>query len=103
MAPLMGRQMLEDGTLPVRQAWKDARRTGSPRIVNGPYFSLGHNGDATADEYIHHYYGDGTQTRRISRTPAAWSGMHVEHAFAGGVDLRAPPDTPTGARPVTGS
>lgn len=58
VAPLMGRQMLEDGATAVHRAWQDAGRAGSPRIVTGRYFNLGNNADATADEYIHHYYGD---------------------------------------------
>ena len=39
-------------------AWSYAGRRGRPRIVVGRYFSLGPDADATADEYIHHYYGD---------------------------------------------
>jgi hypothetical protein len=29
-----------------------------PRILTGRYFCLGADADATADEYIRHYYGD---------------------------------------------
>lgn len=58
VAPLMGRQMLEDGATAVRQAWADAGRTGEPRIATGRYFSLGQGADARADVYIRHYYGD---------------------------------------------
>jgi len=58
VAPLMGQQMLEEGTAAARQAWADAGRAGEPRIVTGRYVSLGPGGDAAADEYIRHYYGD---------------------------------------------
>lgn len=58
VAPLMGRQVLVDGMGVVRQAWADAGRAGTPRIVTGRYFNLGPNADAVADEYIRHYYGD---------------------------------------------
>jgi alkanesulfonate monooxygenase SsuD/methylene tetrahydromethanopterin reductase-like flavin-dependent oxidoreductase (luciferase family) len=58
VAPLFGRQMLEEGATAVRQAWADAGRAGEPRIVTGRYFSLGPDADAVADEYIRHYYGD---------------------------------------------
>jgi hypothetical protein len=54
----MGLQLLEEGTAAVRQAWADAGRAGEPRIVTGRYVSLGPSGDAVADEYIRHYYGD---------------------------------------------
>lgn len=58
VAPLMGLQMLEDGATAVRKAWADAGRPGEPRIATGRYFSLGHDADAVADEYIRHYYGE---------------------------------------------
>jgi len=58
VAPLMGRQLLADGTAAVRQAWADAGRGGEPRIVTGRYFSLGSSAGAVADEYLRHYYGE---------------------------------------------
>jgi alkanesulfonate monooxygenase SsuD/methylene tetrahydromethanopterin reductase-like flavin-dependent oxidoreductase (luciferase family) len=57
VAPLFGRALLEAGAAAVRQAWCEAGRSGSPQIVTGRYFTLGPDADATADEYIHHYYG----------------------------------------------
>ena len=58
VAPLMGRQTLEDGAASVRQYWADAGRPGEPRIATGRYFSLGDRADARADKDIRHYYGD---------------------------------------------
>jgi len=58
VAPLLGLQLLEDGSAAVRQAWADAGRAGEPRIVTGRYFCLGRDADRVADEYIRHYYGD---------------------------------------------
>lgn len=57
VAPLMGRQLLVDGSAAVRQAWDEAGRPGAPRIVTGRYFCLGPGADAVADEYLRHYYG----------------------------------------------
>jgi alkanesulfonate monooxygenase SsuD/methylene tetrahydromethanopterin reductase-like flavin-dependent oxidoreductase (luciferase family) len=57
VAPLFGLALLEEGAAAVRRAWSEAGRDGRPRIVTGRYFSLGPGADATADEYIHHYYG----------------------------------------------
>ncbi|TDW91577.1 LLM class flavin-dependent oxidoreductase [Kribbella sp. VKM Ac-2566] len=58
VAPLFGTATLEQGASAVRTAWKDAGRSGDPRIVTGRYFALGPEADAVADEYIRHYYGD---------------------------------------------
>jgi alkanesulfonate monooxygenase SsuD/methylene tetrahydromethanopterin reductase-like flavin-dependent oxidoreductase (luciferase family) len=58
VAPLMGRQMLEEGAAAVRRHWAEAGRAGEPRIVTGRYFSLGPDADRVADEYLRHYYGD---------------------------------------------
>jgi alkanesulfonate monooxygenase SsuD/methylene tetrahydromethanopterin reductase-like flavin-dependent oxidoreductase (luciferase family) len=58
VAPLFGLQMVVDGASAVRQAWADAGRAGEPRIVTGRYFSLGHDADRVADDYIRHYYLD---------------------------------------------
>ena len=57
VAPLMGRQLLDEGTAAVRRAWVDAGRSGSPRIVTGRYFALGPDADGVADRYLRHYYG----------------------------------------------
>jgi alkanesulfonate monooxygenase SsuD/methylene tetrahydromethanopterin reductase-like flavin-dependent oxidoreductase (luciferase family) len=57
VAPLMGREILEEGVAAVRRAWADAGRAGKPRIATGRYFSLGEDADAVADEYLRHYYG----------------------------------------------
>jgi alkanesulfonate monooxygenase SsuD/methylene tetrahydromethanopterin reductase-like flavin-dependent oxidoreductase (luciferase family) len=58
VAPLFGSDLLEEGGAAVRREWSEGGRRGSPRIVTGRYFSLGPDADKTADEYIHHYYGD---------------------------------------------
>jgi alkanesulfonate monooxygenase SsuD/methylene tetrahydromethanopterin reductase-like flavin-dependent oxidoreductase (luciferase family) len=58
VAPLFGFEVLLGGIASAQAAWSDARRPGRPRIVVGRYFSLGPDADASADEYIHHYYGD---------------------------------------------
>ena len=58
VAPLYGFEVLIGGIASAQAAWSDAGRPGRPRIVVGRYFSLGPDADDTADEYIHHYYGD---------------------------------------------
>lgn len=58
VAPLFGTATLEQGARAVREEWQQAGRIGRPRIVTGRYFALGADADATADEYIRHYYGD---------------------------------------------
>jgi alkanesulfonate monooxygenase SsuD/methylene tetrahydromethanopterin reductase-like flavin-dependent oxidoreductase (luciferase family) len=58
VAPLFGFDALLGGIASAQAAWSDAGRRGQPRIVVGRYFSLGPVADATADEYIRHYYGD---------------------------------------------
>jgi alkanesulfonate monooxygenase SsuD/methylene tetrahydromethanopterin reductase-like flavin-dependent oxidoreductase (luciferase family) len=57
VAPLLGLSMLQEGATAVRQVWQEAGRPGQPRIVTGRYFGFGDDADATADEYIRHYYG----------------------------------------------
>jgi alkanesulfonate monooxygenase SsuD/methylene tetrahydromethanopterin reductase-like flavin-dependent oxidoreductase (luciferase family) len=57
VAPLFGLALLEDGTAAVAKAWSEAGRDGRPRVVTGRYFNLGPGADATADEYVLHYYG----------------------------------------------
>jgi alkanesulfonate monooxygenase SsuD/methylene tetrahydromethanopterin reductase-like flavin-dependent oxidoreductase (luciferase family) len=58
VAPLYGFEVLLGGIASAQRAWSDAGRPGRPRIVVGRYFNLGPDADATADEYIQHYYGD---------------------------------------------
>jgi alkanesulfonate monooxygenase SsuD/methylene tetrahydromethanopterin reductase-like flavin-dependent oxidoreductase (luciferase family) len=58
VAPLMGRELLEEGVTAVRKSWVDAGRSGEPRIATGRYVSLGPDADRIADEYIRHYYGE---------------------------------------------
>jgi alkanesulfonate monooxygenase SsuD/methylene tetrahydromethanopterin reductase-like flavin-dependent oxidoreductase (luciferase family) len=58
VAPLFGLGLLQDGGAAVGSAWAEAGREGRPRIMTGRYFSLGPDADRSADEYIHHYYGD---------------------------------------------
>jgi alkanesulfonate monooxygenase SsuD/methylene tetrahydromethanopterin reductase-like flavin-dependent oxidoreductase (luciferase family) len=57
VSPLFGHAMLVEGTAAVRRVWSETGREGVPRIITGRYFSLGPQADATADEYIRHYYG----------------------------------------------
>jgi alkanesulfonate monooxygenase SsuD/methylene tetrahydromethanopterin reductase-like flavin-dependent oxidoreductase (luciferase family) len=57
VAPFFGFEMLVDGMASVRQAWAEAGRSGSPRVVVQRYFCLGGDGDHLADEYLLHYYG----------------------------------------------
>lgn len=57
VAPLFDLALLREGGAAVDRAWTEAGREGRPRIVTGRYFSLGPDADATADEYIQHYYG----------------------------------------------
>lgn len=64
VAPLMGTAILTTGTAAVREAWAETGKPGAPRIVTGRYVSFGPRGGATADEYLHHYYGDGYQAAR---------------------------------------
>src|SRR5262249_37696099 len=58
VAPLFGFDTLLAGIASAQTAWSDAKRPGQPQIVAARYFSLGPDADATADEYIHHYYSD---------------------------------------------
>jgi alkanesulfonate monooxygenase SsuD/methylene tetrahydromethanopterin reductase-like flavin-dependent oxidoreductase (luciferase family) len=58
VAPLYGFDVLLGGVASARAAWSAEGRPGRPRIVVGRYYCLGRDADATADEYIHHYYGD---------------------------------------------
>jgi alkanesulfonate monooxygenase SsuD/methylene tetrahydromethanopterin reductase-like flavin-dependent oxidoreductase (luciferase family) len=58
VAPLFGFDALLGGIASARAAWSTAGRPGQPRIVVARYFSLGPDADPTADEYIHHYYGE---------------------------------------------
>jgi alkanesulfonate monooxygenase SsuD/methylene tetrahydromethanopterin reductase-like flavin-dependent oxidoreductase (luciferase family) len=58
VSPLFGLSMLKEGAASVRAAWREAGRSGRPRIMTGRYFSLGDDADAIAEEYLRHYYGD---------------------------------------------
>ena len=58
VAPLFGFDALLGGIASANAAWSKADRPGRPRIIVSRYFCLGTAADATADEYIHHYYGD---------------------------------------------
>ena len=58
VAPLFALSLLRDGVAATEEAWARAGRHGRPRILTGRYFSLGPDAAATADAYIHHYYGD---------------------------------------------
>jgi alkanesulfonate monooxygenase SsuD/methylene tetrahydromethanopterin reductase-like flavin-dependent oxidoreductase (luciferase family) len=65
VAPLFGMALLQEGIAAVEHAWTASQREGRPRIVTGRYFSLGTDGEATADAYLEHYYGaDGLEAAR---------------------------------------
>lgn len=64
VAPLMSTAILTTGTAAVRDVWAKEGKPGTPRIVTGRYVSLGARGGATADEYLHHYYGYGYHAAR---------------------------------------
>jgi alkanesulfonate monooxygenase SsuD/methylene tetrahydromethanopterin reductase-like flavin-dependent oxidoreductase (luciferase family) len=87
VAPLMGQQILEEGAAAVRQAWTSAGRAGEPRIATGRYVSLGPGGDAAADEYIRHYYGDAgfPMARADTLTSAAQVGEELDRLAKAGV------------------
>jgi alkanesulfonate monooxygenase SsuD/methylene tetrahydromethanopterin reductase-like flavin-dependent oxidoreductase (luciferase family) len=73
VAPLFGFDALLGGVASAQAAWSAAGRPGRPRIVVGRYFSFGPDADATADEYIRHYYGDeffGAARADVVTTPA---------------------------------
>ena len=78
VAPLFGFDVLLGGIASAEAAWSNAGRPGRPRIVVARYFSLGPDADATADEYIHHYYGEeffGAARADVVTTPAH---LHAE-------------------------
>jgi alkanesulfonate monooxygenase SsuD/methylene tetrahydromethanopterin reductase-like flavin-dependent oxidoreductase (luciferase family) len=58
VSPLFDLDILRNGAAAVGRTWGEAGRSGRPRIMTGRYFSLGPDAEATADAYIHHYYGD---------------------------------------------
>jgi alkanesulfonate monooxygenase SsuD/methylene tetrahydromethanopterin reductase-like flavin-dependent oxidoreductase (luciferase family) len=58
VAPLFDFDLLLAGVAASNSAWLRAGRPGRPRILTGRYFCLGADADATADEYVRHYYGD---------------------------------------------
>jgi len=58
VAPSFGFDALLAGIAAMNAAWSGAGRRGRPRTVVARYFCLGPGADTTADEYIHHYYGD---------------------------------------------
>jgi alkanesulfonate monooxygenase SsuD/methylene tetrahydromethanopterin reductase-like flavin-dependent oxidoreductase (luciferase family) len=58
VSPLFGLSVLQQGAVATRAAWEQAGRSGRARIVTGRYFSLGEGAEATAEEYLRHYYGD---------------------------------------------
>ncbi len=51
-----GPDAFRDGAATARQAWADAGREGSPRLLGLAYFSLGRDAEAHAERYLKHYY-----------------------------------------------
>jgi alkanesulfonate monooxygenase SsuD/methylene tetrahydromethanopterin reductase-like flavin-dependent oxidoreductase (luciferase family) len=70
VAPLMSTEILTAGADAVRDAWAQAAKPGTPRILTGRYVSLGPTGGAAADEYLHHYYGAGYHAARADTITA---------------------------------
>jgi alkanesulfonate monooxygenase SsuD/methylene tetrahydromethanopterin reductase-like flavin-dependent oxidoreductase (luciferase family) len=52
-----GPQMFRAGADNAREAWTQAGREGSPRLLALGYFALGEHGREAADDYLHDYYG----------------------------------------------
>jgi alkanesulfonate monooxygenase SsuD/methylene tetrahydromethanopterin reductase-like flavin-dependent oxidoreductase (luciferase family) len=83
-----GTDAFRDGASAAREAWADAGREGSPRLLSLAYFSLGHDAGAKADRYLKHYYAfAGPYAERVAagalRTPAAVRERISEMADAG--------------------
>jgi alkanesulfonate monooxygenase SsuD/methylene tetrahydromethanopterin reductase-like flavin-dependent oxidoreductase (luciferase family) len=57
VAPSFGYEALTSGVDAVRTAWRDAGRSGQPRVVVERYFCLGDDADDIAHHYLDHYYG----------------------------------------------
>lgn len=52
-----GPELFAAGADAARRAWRDAGRTGEPRLIANAYVSLGDEADAHARRYLAHYYG----------------------------------------------
>lgn len=57
VAPFFGLSTLTQGIASVRHAWRQAGRSGRPRVVVERYFCLGENAEEITDHYLEHYYG----------------------------------------------
>lgn len=57
VAPLVNRELLDDGVRGVNAAWAEAGRPGRPRILTGRYFDCGPDAATALAEYLAHYYG----------------------------------------------
>jgi len=57
VAPSFGYDALVAGIDSARAAWRNARRSGQPRIVVERYFCFGPDAAGTSDHYLAHYYG----------------------------------------------
>lgn len=57
VAPLLDRQLLDDGVRAVTAAWVAAGRPGKPQILTGRYFDCGPDASIAMSEYLAHYYG----------------------------------------------
>jgi alkanesulfonate monooxygenase SsuD/methylene tetrahydromethanopterin reductase-like flavin-dependent oxidoreductase (luciferase family) len=57
VAPSFGHEALTSGIDAARDAWREAGRPGSPRIVVERYFCLGDGAPEIANHYLGHYYG----------------------------------------------
>jgi alkanesulfonate monooxygenase SsuD/methylene tetrahydromethanopterin reductase-like flavin-dependent oxidoreductase (luciferase family) len=57
VAPLLSRQILDDGVRGVTAAWIEAGRPGKPQILTGRYFDCGPDASTALPAYLAHYYG----------------------------------------------
>jgi alkanesulfonate monooxygenase SsuD/methylene tetrahydromethanopterin reductase-like flavin-dependent oxidoreductase (luciferase family) len=71
----------------VRQAWADAGREGSPRIMALAYFALGDQADTAGPAYLRDYYGAAPWVEHLvgslARTPEAIRDLVVRFEQAG--------------------
>lgn len=83
----------------LRDAWREAGRTGEPRLLGLAYFSVEESAAADGDAYLRSYYaysGDhaGTIAEGAVRTPARIRGIVDEFAAIGMTELTFAPTVP---------
>jgi alkanesulfonate monooxygenase SsuD/methylene tetrahydromethanopterin reductase-like flavin-dependent oxidoreductase (luciferase family) len=82
----------------VRAAWKEAGRSGEPRLAALTYFSIGDDAEEASRAYLHDYYGFlGPYADQIAegalRTPEAIRDVVAGFADAGCTELYFDPTT----------